>query len=241
MSDTERIALGAKDPSDVRKLFYPDWAAFVGALSVLQTAKTSQLDTEEGFEPGTKEALVGDFKAKALASFHADGKDITAMFTTTARGGFLFKGKKLAPADLEAAVPADGLGRAIGSGAVEGQLKVDVAKTDWLAANAGQPAPSPEVIKAWAMEQIKAAPKKIATYADGPALVKYPGWVFPTPDIKMDAVFSEYCDLLALYASGQCTSVTTADTWWPRTIGCRSIRSTTSARRTESAPSAAID
>ncbi len=201
MSEAERIALGAKLPPDVRKLFYPDWATFVGALSALQTTKVSQLDSEEGFEPGQKDVLVGDFKAKALASFHADGKDITAMFTTTARGGFLFQGKKLTAADLDAAVPADGLGRCIGSGAVEGAIKADVVKTDWLAAHAGQPAPPPEVLKAWAMEQLKAAPRKIETYADGPALVKYPGWVFPTPDIKTDAVFSQYCDLLALYAN----------------------------------------
>ena len=36
------------------------------------------------------------------------------------------------------AVPPDkGVARVIGSGAVEGQIKVDVAKTDWLAANPG--------------------------------------------------------------------------------------------------------
>ena len=52
------------------------------------------------------------------------------------------------------------------------------------------------------MQQIKAVAKtNIPKYVDGSAPVKYPGWVFPEPAIKADAVLSEYCDLLALYAN----------------------------------------
>ncbi len=110
--------------------------------------------------------------------------------------------------DLNAAVPNDkSLSRCISSSGVEKAISTAEAKIEWLKApeNAGkEPPKQDEVLRAWAMKNVVRQSPKTAMgsgLVDGPSLVKYPGWVFPEPDIKSDAVFSEYCDLLALYAN----------------------------------------
>ena len=114
MPDAGRLLLADKPRADVRKQLYPDWDA---------------------------DTLNPQSKVKALASFHSDGTDISAMFTNIARGSFLFRGKQLSEAALGAAIPTDGLARVIGSGSLDNQVKVDVVKTDWLATNPGSPVP----------------------------------------------------------------------------------------------------
>ncbi|HEU4729936.1 MAG TPA: hypothetical protein VFT22_18695 [Kofleriaceae bacterium] len=206
LSDQERIDQSARPAADLRHQHYPTFDGLKAVMSPGALEKATQLDHEVGLDKGA-EGLPDRFKGEVLAAFHADTYATTAsfeaLFNEVAKHGYMMKGKPLTAADFNAAVPAEhSLARVINTdGAFSRFLKADVAERDWSHDHPGETAPSADELTAYVLQKAKADASGTVTKYVLPTIVEFPSWLFPEPDIKADAVFSQYCDLLALYAN----------------------------------------
>jgi hypothetical protein len=216
LSEQQRIDESARPAAELRKQHFPTFESLKPAMSPTAQEKSTQLDQEKGLDKGL-EGLPARFKTEVLAAFHDDthpkAASFESLFNEVAKfgnkpDGYMMKGKPLAAADFNAAVPGDqSLARVINTdGAFSTYLQDEKAKKDWLKDHPGETVPpTADEVTAWVLQKAQGnAPQTIREYVK-PDIVKFPSWLFPEPQIKSDAVFSQYCDLLALYAN-----------WYPR-------------------------
>jgi hypothetical protein len=200
-----RIDQSSKPAADLRRQYYPSFDSLKPAMSSVAAEKATQLDHEVGLESGA-EGLPVKFKGDVLAAFHADtyntAASFEALFNEVARRGYMMKGKPLLAEDFNAAVPADhSLARVINTdSAFSRYLDKAEAERAWGKDHPGA-APTTDELTAYILQKAKADASGTIKKFVLPTLVEFPSWLFPEPDIKHDAVFSQYCDLLALYAN----------------------------------------
>jgi hypothetical protein len=212
LSDQQRIDESAKPAADLRQQHFPTFESLKPAMSATAQTKATQLDEEKGLDKGL-EGLPALFKTEVLDAFHADtypkAASVESLFNEVAKfgnkpDGYMMKGKPLAAADFNVAVPSDqSLSRVINTdGAFSTYLQDEKAQKDWLKEHPGETVPpTADELTAWVLQKAQGnAPQTIKNYVK-PDIVRFPSWLFPEPQIKSDAVFSQYCDLLALYAN----------------------------------------
>ncbi|MEO7091749.1 MAG: hypothetical protein ABI175_00775, partial [Polyangiales bacterium] len=207
LGDQERIDESAKTAPELRKQHFP---TFESLTSELPVDKVTQLDMEVGFEKGG-EKLPAAFKQQVHDAFVADtypaAINFDVLLNNVAKGGgpagpYMMRGKPLAAADFDAAVPGDqSLARVMNVDAAFTQFlnKAD-AEAAFVAKYPGA-TPSSEELTAFVLTEAQSNASDAVRRYVSPKIVDNPSWMFPEPDIKSDAVFSQYCDLLGLYAN----------------------------------------
>jgi hypothetical protein len=210
MTPQERLALSAKPEPEVRKELVADFERLKPLMGEVARELCTQLSKETGLA-AAYEGLPAKFAGEVYNAFvngdaAKDFEDLLAEVAKTGRGngdGYLMKGRPIEQKDFDAAVPSDrSLSRVIDTAAInESVLNLSAVRADFdkeLPDAGGHP----EELVAFALDKIKRNPiAYIDRYCNGPKLVREPSWLFPEPQIKSDLVFTEYCDLVAQYAS----------------------------------------
>jgi hypothetical protein len=227
MSATDKVALAAKSPADIRRDLFPTFDSMKESMSGAALEKVTQLDQETGLDPANA-ALPAQFKTEvhnAWVTGAVDAgsfEDVFNRFVMANAGKYTYKGKAIDAAGFQTACPNDAsLSRGVGfhkftkdvldiAGAIQEMQATGAAGGGGGAAAPGGGAPpaaaagppGPDEAHKYVLDKIKAQPTSIRRWVtNGDALVQYPGWFFPEPQIRSDAVFSEYIDMLALFAN----------------------------------------
>jgi hypothetical protein len=210
MAPKDKVTLSAKPEPEVRKQLFPDFQTLKPSLEPAAIERCAQLDEEKGLAPGY-EALPSRFTAE-LHQMYLDGDeaaDFQSLITNlvkTGKGngdGYLLKGKPIDQAAFETIAPDDkSLTRVVSTAAInESVLNLAAVRAGFDKARPDGEG-RPEELVAFALERIQSDPATyIQLYCNGPQLVRFPSWLSPEPQIKSDAVFTEYSDLQSLYAN----------------------------------------
>ena len=200
----EKVALAAKADADIRTEYFHDFESLKAVMPTDTLEKAGQVDKEEGLAPGN-EGLKEKFKTDVYAAFVKGGvgSDFESLFVNVGRKGYGSMGKPIDAAGFAAACKGDAsLARGVGFHKfTKDVLDIAGAQAEMMVAKPGDKPGDDEAHK-YVLDAIKKTPTSIKRWVTGgDKLVEYAGWFFPEPQIKSDAVYSEYIDLLALYSN----------------------------------------